>query len=187
MHSTAELNGIENRLGWLAQLREIEKKLTGKQEFMAAKVKIGQARNEISLKRDNEAKTLIDDVTKLLTQVPAETAGPEVASVLESVEDMRKNMEGQLRPSASGRSLLIRDWLIKLTALSDEVRAEGLPLLRILFWLLTIFALSLLGMQSLYANNATFGASPFSDYLGLVFWGLSSETAARTLSNLKTT
>jgi hypothetical protein len=43
--------------------------------------------------------------------------------------------------------------------------------------------LVLIGLQSLYSNNPTFGAE-FGDYLGLIIWGLGVDVASRTLSNL---
>ena len=33
-------------------------------------------------------------------------------------------------------------------------------------------------------KGSTFGADPFSDYLGLLVWGLSADVASRSLSNL---
>ncbi len=43
-----------------------------------------------------------------------------------------------------------------------------------------------MGIGSLYVENGkTFGSNPFSDYLGLVLWGLSADVASRSLSNLR--
>jgi hypothetical protein len=45
--------------------------------------------------------------------------------------------------------------------------------------------LSAMGLGSLYVEKGgTFGARPFSDYLGLILWGLSADVASRSLSNL---
>ncbi|MDY6902886.1 MAG: hypothetical protein SWZ49_33165, partial [Cyanobacteriota bacterium] len=56
---------------------------------------------------------------------------------------------------------------------------------RPLFSLVLLFGLSTVGLRSLYVQKGTtFGADPFSDYLGLFIWGLSADVASRSLSNL---
>ena len=56
---------------------------------------------------------------------------------------------------------------------------------RPLFSLMLLLGLSVVGMRSLYMQKgSTFGADPFSDYLGLLVWGLSADVASRSLSNL---
>jgi hypothetical protein len=48
-----------------------------------------------------------------------------------------------------------------------------------------LVGLSVVGMRSLYMQKgSTFGADAFSDYLGLLVWGLSADVASRSLSNL---
>jgi hypothetical protein len=59
-------------------------------------------------------------------------------------------------------------------------------LLRPIFWLLVLFLLALLGMQTLYVNaGATFGAAGIYDYLGLFLWGVSVDVASSGLRNLQ--
>ncbi|WP_026082235.1 hypothetical protein [Mastigocladopsis repens] len=56
---------------------------------------------------------------------------------------------------------------------------------RPLFSLALLVGLSVVGLRSLYVQKgSTFGADPFSDYLGLLVWGMSADVASRSLSNL---
>ena len=78
-----------------------------------------------------------------------------------------------------------RQFLAQLSGISDDLRTEAsLWLLRPLLWLVLLLGLIALGMKSLYVDNSIFGASSF-DYISLVFWGLSSDVASRTLGSLK--
>jgi hypothetical protein len=83
----------------------------------------------------------------------------------------------------------------------DEGRAAGAGLLgRLGAWLanprqyltalkgvLGLLFLGLLlaaGMQTLYMNNATFGANPFGDYLGMLLWGIGADASRKQLKDL---
>jgi hypothetical protein len=59
-------------------------------------------------------------------------------------------------------------------------------LLRPLFWLVVLFGLALLGMQTLYVNaGATFGAAGIYDYLGLFLWGVAVDVSSSGLRSLQ--
>ena len=66
------------------------------------------------------------------------------------------------------------------------MRAEATYwVVRPLLSLALLFGLSVVGIRALYVENGgTFGADPFSDYWGLVLWGLSADVASRSLSSL---
>jgi hypothetical protein len=54
-----------------------------------------------------------------------------------------------------------------------------------LLYITLIVGLYLVGMGSLYVDKGlSFGANPHADYMGLFLWGLSSDVASRTLTNL---
>jgi hypothetical protein len=85
-----------------------------------------------------------------------------------------------------GRS--VRSWLSRLSGVSGEFSTEAtLWLARPLMWLVLLLGLVALGLKTLYVDNPVFGASPFTDALGLIFWGLSADVASRTLSSLRLT
>jgi hypothetical protein len=73
-----------------------------------------------------------------------------------------------------------------VSGVSDRARAEAtFWVVRPLLALVLLGGLSAMGLGSLYVEKGgTFGARPFSDYLGLILWGLSADVASRSLSNL---
>ncbi len=46
--------------------------------------------------------------------------------------------------------------------------------------LLAVLVIAIAGFTELYSSDPTFGANPWSDYVGLLFWGLFSESARDT-------
>ena len=76
--------------------------------------------------------------------------------------------------------------LIVISGISDRARAETtFWVVRPLLSLVLLAGLSAVGLSSLYIEKGTtFGAKPFSDYLGLILWGLSADVASRSLSSL---
>lgn len=59
-------------------------------------------------------------------------------------------------------------------------------LLQPLFWLLVLFGLALLGMQTLYVNaGATFGSAGIYDYVGLFLWGVAVDVSSSGLRSLQ--
>jgi hypothetical protein len=81
----------------------------------------------------------------------------------------------------------LRHWLVVFSGLSDEIAAEAtLWLVRPLLYAALLIGLMIVGINSLYVEKGTiFGAKPVADYLGLVLWGLSSDVASRSLTNLQ--
>lgn len=66
--------------------------------------------------------------------------------------------------------------------------AEGIisVYIQVLMYLALLLGLSLVGLNTIYINNSTFGANPFPDYFSAFAWGLGAEIASRTFSNLNT-
>jgi len=85
-----------------------------------------------------------------------------------------------------GRFAWLKQMLIIISGVSNQLRAEAtLWIVRPLFSLALLLGLSLVGLRALYVEKGlTFGADPFSDYLGLILWGLSADVASRSVSNL---
>jgi hypothetical protein len=176
-------------LSTLSELRQIEARLTGKKSDPAVtKIlrDILQAREHIRLQQDDKAKSLVNEIKDALVKL-AEThsdasdladavarvnAASAAASVLGAVHKTR------------GRRL--KNLLVLLSGLSDEFRAEAtLFIARPILWLALLIGLLALGLKTLYIDNPIFGANPFTDFLGLMFWGLSADVASRTLSGLR--
>lgn len=81
----------------------------------------------------------------------------------------------------------LQKFLVMLSGLSEQVRAEAtLWFIKPLLSLTLLLTLTAVGLNSLYIENGkTFGARPFTDFLGLILWGLSADVASRSLSQMK--
>jgi hypothetical protein len=90
-------------------------------------------------------------------------------------------------PDQSNWEIRLQDFLILLSGVSDDVRIGATVwLIRPFLSLTLLVGLSLVGLGSLYVDNGlTFGSKPFSDYLGLILWGISADVASRNLSSLQ--
>jgi hypothetical protein len=76
--------------------------------------------------------------------------------------------------------------VVLVAGLSDKITAEAtLWVVRPLLYVVLLGFLLWLGFDTLYYRSATFGTNPFPDYVSLIFWGLSSDVAGRTLVDLK--
>lgn len=83
---------------------------------------------------------------------------------------------------------ILKNGWTAVTGLSLQIRIKGgiMLLLRGLLYLCLIILLIFVGMDKFYiSEGAYFGAKPFNDYFGLIFWGLSADVASRTLGTLR--
>jgi hypothetical protein len=192
--TSAAASAVATRLVMLNELRQIEARLSGKEQIPAVqqiRSDIRLCRERVGLKQDAEAKALLDRIKEalvsLLTALTETDSDPD-ADISDAVRraDSAADAAGSLlRRGASGRRRF-RDFLITLSGLSDELRAEAtLFVARPLLWLVLLLGLVALGMKTLYVDNPVFGVNLFADMLGLIFWGISSDVASRTLSGLQ--
>lgn len=194
------LDKIKDRIEKLKGLRAAEGHLRGKdQDPDAAKAltKIAEARRCIRDGNDDQAEALLEDVRKTLAQLQTALMGPEeqpdkgIMLATQQVEaTLRLVKQSALLVSpgqASTWGRRSKGFLVKLSGLSDEWLAEAtLWIARPLLYFVLLFFLLWLGMQSLYVEKGVyFGAQPLVDYFTVIFWGLSSDVASRTLGNLK--
>jgi hypothetical protein len=195
------LKAIEGRLEALSELRSIEAALEGKEQHPTVQEVLGQIaqiRRHLALKQDAEAKALLDEVRGKLGALKMTLMGPDgrpdadVSRAAERAE--AAGVAAELAAEAPSPALdeprwrqRLKDWLVILSGLSDQIRAEAtLWLVRPLLYLALLVGLLAVGIASLYVEGgAAFGANPFADYLGLALWGLSADVASRSLSNLK--
>jgi hypothetical protein len=57
-------------------------------------------------------------------------------------------------------------------------------LFRPLLFVTLLIVLVAIGLQTLYANNPSFGSAGLYDYLGIILWGLGADVAQATLQSL---
>ncbi|MCR4406211.1 MAG: hypothetical protein NUW24_04700 [Anaerolineae bacterium] len=197
---TATLEAIEARSQVLNELRAIETALKDKEQHPKVKEaleKIAQARRHLELKQDAEATALLEEIKRVLVSLKTTMMGvdgrpdadvaraAERAEVAEGAAD--RAARGPLVPAEPRWLERLKDWLVILSGLSDQIRAEAtLWLVRPLLYMALMIGLLAVGISSLYVENgAAFGANPFADYLGLLLWGLSADVAGRSLANLR--
>ncbi|MCT7953244.1 hypothetical protein NG798_25940 [Ancylothrix sp. C2] len=199
---TAEVEKISARLDCLQKLRTLEQKLEPFKAHPQVKgdtgilKKISEVRIKIELEQDEQAKTLLEevqaDIAKLKSSQtmmgPGQTPDIKISEVVKGVTDAVVAVSnavqiGVKKPVAKWVKGLQRS-LIFLSG--SEFRAEATYwFARPLFSLALLIGLSIVGIRTLYVEKGTtFGADPFSDYWGLVIWGLSADIASRSLSNL---
>ena len=189
--AVAAANAISARLSALGELRRIETRLAGMEQTQPVTAilnDINTAREEIELEQDEKAKTLITTIKDALVALIAAPGVTDTdnTGLNEAIE--KANFASAMLVIGTGRKDL-RHWLgnglVALSGLSDEFRAEAaLFLAKPIISLALLLGLLALGLKTLYIDNPVFGANPFTDFLGLMFWGLSSDVASRTLSNL---
>jgi hypothetical protein len=189
------LEDVEVRLGDLSRLRDLESLLAGHEgqdQAKTAQEKIDHARNYLAAGPGSheKAKALIDEVTGLIGELP--TVKDKGASVFMAIAPIDKALREQPAPTAPEPVKgTLRQWFGNmgghLAGLRDVTRAEATYwILRPLLYLVLMGVLLAIGLQSLYLEKgATFGANPLTDYLSLLFWGLSAEVASKTLSTIK--
>src|SRR5215213_1526074 len=186
-------NAISARLSALGELRQIQARLEGMQPtepVTAILTDINQARETIRLQQDEKTKTLITkikDALEALAKIPGvvDTDDTDLKDAIKKADSASASMAvlGAGRKQVRHR---LRDALVVLSGLSDEFRTEAtLFLARPILWFALLIGLLALGLKTVYVDNPVFGANPFTDFLGLMFWGLSSDVASRTLSGLR--
>ncbi len=196
----AQADAIETRLELLGQLRQVEVALKAKEQHPKAKEaldKVALARQHLALEEDGQAQALLAEVRQILVQLTSTMMGADGrpdADVAHAA-DVVKGLEGAADRLAKAPPVLTEaPWLARLksilmflTGMSERVRAEAvLWLVRPLLYGVLLVGLLAVGISSLYVDNGVaFGASPLTDYSGLILWGLSADVASRTLSNLR--
>ncbi|HAZ43013.1 MAG TPA: hypothetical protein DDW76_10295 [Cyanobacteria bacterium UBA11369] len=197
--ATAEVEKINARLECLQQLRTIEQKLEPIKSHPQVKgdngilKKISNVRMQIDLQQDEQAKALLEEVQKDVANLPSPTMMGQTPNynLSEIVTSLKTAVVAVGNAVQSGVSKPVNQWLFwsqqVLAFISGkEFRAQATYwFARPLFSLALLIGLSTVGMRSLYVQKGgTFGADPFSDYLGLILWGLSADVASRSLSDL---
>ncbi|PAX60514.1 hypothetical protein [Brunnivagina elsteri] len=197
--ATTEVEKISARFECLQQLRNIEQKLEPFKTNPQVKgdsgimQKINNIRMQIDLSQDEQAKTLLEelqqDIGKLqLPPMMGDKTPVNLSEVVKGVKDAVFAVGAAVQSNVTEPVDKWVQWLQKsLIFLSgSKFRTQATYwFARPLFSLMLLVALSVVGMRSLYMQKgSTFGADPFSDYLGLLVWGLSADVASRSLSNL---
>ncbi|MDF5723994.1 MAG: hypothetical protein PUP91_26725 [Rhizonema sp. PD37] len=199
--ATAEVEKITARLDCLQKLRTLEQNLEplnhpqikGENGILQ---KISNVRTKIDLEQDEQAKTLLEEVqtdvanlkSSQMLMGPGKTPDLKISEIVKGVTEAVVAVGNAVQ---SGVKKPVDKWVIwwqksLLFISGSEFRAEAtLWFARPLFSLALLIGLSVIGMRSLYVEKGvTFGADPFSDYLGLILWGLSADVASRSLSHL---
>lgn len=191
--AVAAVNAISSRISALNELRQIQARLAGKEgnEEVAAILRdIRKAREHIALKQDEAAKELIKKIKDALVALTS-TAGLSDTDAFDLDDAVARADSASAAVAGLGTvsrttADSLRNGLVTLSGLSNRFRNEAtLFLVRPILWLALLLGLLALGLKTLYVDNPIFGSSPFTDFLGLVFWGLSTDVASRTLSGLK--
>ena len=195
--ATALTKLIDTRLATLNELRTIQSRLAGKEEHATVVAIIDQIKKVRVLTgqgKDDQVKELVDAIQASLVALATTMMGendqpdPKIKEASGNADAAataaNRSATMSLRSQPAQRSKL-RLLLASFSGIKDEWRAEAsLWVLRPLLWIVLLLSLIALGMKSLYIDNPIFGVSCF-DYLSLVFWGLSSDVASRTLGGLK--
>jgi len=201
---TIDLGKIKERLNCLTSLRKIEQQLQGMEQDPdvggenGVLEKIKAARNLIKFENDDKAKELLQQVQGVIAKVSKGMMGsddkpdPSLIAVenevMSAIASAKSVAQATVRQSTVvlGRFAWLKQMLIIISGVSNQLRAEAtLWIVRPLFSLALLLGLSLVGLRALYVEKGlTFGADPFSDYLGLILWGLSADVASRSVSNL---
>ncbi|HET9711780.1 MAG TPA: hypothetical protein VFP64_07855, partial [Pyrinomonadaceae bacterium] len=189
--AVAAANAISARLSTLNELRRLQERLNvhaGKPEVAAILGDIRQARSQISFQLDDNAKELIKRIKEALVRLEAtpgliDTDTVDLKAAIERADSASTSIAvlgtERVKPSR------LQSALVSISGFSNEFRNEAtLFLIRPALWLVFLICLLAVGLKALYIDNPIFGASPFTDFFSLVFWGLSTEVTSRTLSGL---
>lgn len=194
--ATADLKLIAARLNTLESLRAIEARLAGKEDHPNVREvlgKINEARERIRLRDDDGTRALVkviqDTVVSLTTTMmdANNLPHPDIAAATVNAQAAAESSRNAVVTARPVQRNKVVQFLARLSGVVDDLRAEtAIFVVRPLLWLVLILALVALGMKSLYIDNPTFGASAV-DYVSLIFWGMSSDVASRSLGSLKFT
>lgn len=197
--ATTEVDKIDARFECLQQLRNIEQKLEPlkpdiePKEYSKIIQKINNIRMQIGLSQDEQVKVLLEelqqDIGKLkISSMMGDKTTFNLSEVAKGVKDAAVAVGAAVQSNVKEPVDKWVQWLQKsLIFLSgSKFRTQATYwFARPLFSLILLLGLSVVGLRSLYVQKGTtFGADPFSDYLGLLVWGLSADVASRSLSNL---
>lgn len=200
-----EINKIDERKKRLDKLRNLEKQLEPFKERRDVKDNILKIilniREKIADEQDDDVNTLLkelqfnwDELKPDLLKMGDEKRTQQLEQVTNAVVDIKTTaLQPEAISQVDGKASKPNQvqWLIKLQNIvmfvsGSKFRSQATYwFARPLFSLFLLIGLLLVGMRSLYIQKGTsFGADPFSDYLGLIIWGLSADVASRSLSNL---
>lgn len=189
--AVAATNAVSARLATLKELRRLQDPLTGqedKPEVAAILKDIGRARVQIRFQQDDKAKELIKKIKDALEELETnpgtvDTNAFDLGAAIARVDSASTNI-GVLGSAGEIATDRLRSGFALISGLSNQFRNEATLFLRPLLWLVLLIGLLAVGLKALYIDNPIFGASPFTDFFSLVFWGLSTDAASRTLSGL---
>jgi hypothetical protein len=194
----ADIKMIRDRLNVLTKLRTLENQLEQRVEPIPddmvnqAIEKVQSARNAVIQGEDGNARAGIQQVQQLLNTVGTKggAASTQTQNSIQGVTDSLDALNNKETETIATNSQSFSNWLqrslIIISGVSDRAKAEAtFWIVRPLLALVLLAGLSAVGLGSLYVEKGTtFGAKPFSDYLGLILWGLSADVASRSLSSL---
>ena len=194
--TSTQIQAIRDRLNILVKLEALEEELNQQATSFPTDVdeftlKIGKVRRFVSQREDDKAKELLQQITSDLDSVSprgGENAGVEASKrSLQNIVIAMSQTTKSLAPTASNWIEKLSEFMIHLSGVSERATAEAtFWVVRPILSLTLLVGISAVGVGSLYVENgATFGARPFTDYFGLILWGLSADVASRSLSNLK--
>jgi hypothetical protein len=186
----AQLALLHGRLQVLQTLRQIQARLEGDRRGIVDPFlpQLERVRLCLSEANDEAAKTELTALQAELAGVRGDGAIAELATAVGQAAAPLEAKAGHITPAARPWHLAsLRRRLIGLAGLSNEVRAEAtLWVVRPLFAIGLLVGLALMGLNELYIEKGdTLGAKPFTDYWGLILWGLSADVASRSLGSLK--
>ncbi|HEY9751620.1 MAG TPA: hypothetical protein V6C46_01610 [Coleofasciculaceae cyanobacterium] len=193
-----QIQSIRGRLEILKKLQLLENQINEQADKLPTDADsfttpIRKVRRLIAEKQDDEAKALLETIAAELDQYELRSAGDtRLESFKRSIQQTvtattQINQPTTIQTYPIEQPAKFRQLLILLSGITDRVRAEATYwVVRPLLSLTLLIGLSGVGINSLYIENGTsFGARPFSDYLGLILWGLSADVASRSLSSLQ--
>ena len=185
------LDSIEKRFALLGELRGLEKTLASDASTDDIRRSIGSARQIIGQGKDADALTAVKAIEAAIAVLRQSRAGGAsaaqyalVSAQLKATIDAASQAASTIPPPRPSLAMRILRFLTGID--SGRFRAElTLMFIRPVLYLLLIVGLTALGLQQFYFKNPTFGADPFSDYLGVFLWAISSDVSSRTLASLK--
>lgn len=190
--AVAAANAISARLATLNELTRLQEPLAGQEDKPAVAAilsDIRQARAQLRLQQDDKAKELIKKIKDALVQLEASPGTVDTNAVDLKAAITRVGSVATKIAVLGAREITsdrFQNAFVLISGLSNQFRNEAtLFVVRPLLWLSLLIGLLAVGLKALYIDNPVFGASPFTDFFSLVFWGLSTDVASRTLSGLR--
>ncbi|NET37404.1 MAG: hypothetical protein F6K19_36160 [Cyanothece sp. SIO1E1] len=194
-----QIESVRERFESLIKLKDLEGDLVDSIEdedeiAKKAQSSINDAKRLVLQQKDLEAQKIFYEIQQKLPKFYVEMSGNSKSQRSQEIEEMTSQLvksgdrmiqSPQILPKL-GKTKRYKRFLIVLSGIPDDIRAEAtLWVAKPVLYLALLVALSAVGLNSLYIQNGkTFGANPFTDYFGLILWGLSADIASRSLSNL---